>query len=176
MVRTEWFETLAAAALAQSEGLTTVRRVVLDESGSKIYTETDPFSSEQTSSALAAPTLTEADIRTALETQAQAAGVAIVDVNYSELFGGAAELVLQPTDVERTLGSASTVTHDLLGALAADQHPYLITIVDSQGVVQMLQGYVPGVGGDKGQGIAWLATGAHTDNLYGAPVAAEPAS
>lgn len=173
MVRTEWYETLAAAALAQTDGLTTVRRDVLDDSGSNLYSEIDPFSSEQTGDAFASPSLTESDIRTALKTQAEAAGVAVVDVHYVDLFGGAAELVLQPSDLNETLHSASTVTNALLGSLGNNQHPYLITIVNSQGEVQMLQGYMPGVGGDKGQGLGWLAPGLQTDNFYGAPLAAD---
>ncbi len=168
--RTLWYATVAGTALAQAQGLESIERIVLDPSGSELDSERDPLTALTNDAGPFAPlTLSSSDIQSQVDSEAASLGVTILDVHYVALYGGTAEIVVQPNDVVKFVGSAGSDVNTLLGSLGQDRHPYLVTIVDGEGAPQLLLSFVAGIGGTNGQGMAWAAPGVQTDAILGMP-------
>jgi len=169
VTRTLWYEGVAGTALAYSDEAKSVNRTVMDSSESKLdatedavadaSSASDPFASTQFSSQA---------VQDQVNNQAARLGMKVVEVDYIDLYGGAAEVVVQPSDLDGTLSSASSTLAQLLGPVAQNYRPYLVTVVDKSGAPQLIVGFVPGLGG-AGQGIAWQAPGVHSDAIFGTP-------
>src|SRR3990170_7019974 len=99
--RTLWYATVAGAALAHVDGLDKVERRVLDASGSTLDRETDPVALTKEMDPFAPLTLSSSEIRSQVDTAAASIDAKVVDVHYVALFGGAAEVVVQPDDVAK---------------------------------------------------------------------------
>lgn len=168
LTRTLWYENIAAAAFAQLVAVDVATRSVSDYAGNVLGTEQDPVSAA--SQDAFAPTNDTVDgIAVVIAPGAEKLGVKVVSIQYVDLFGGIAEVVVQPSDVESFVASAGLNVPILLDRLAQDQRPYLLTVVDANQVPQFVLGYTPGVGGD-GQGLAWVTPGLKTDAIWGIPV------
>jgi len=164
--RTFWYESLAGAAYAQEVKADTVNTVILDASGATLDSETAPLNSAG-SDAFPSAVMTESDLTTMVQKGAASVDAQVVDIHYIPLFGGTAEIVLQPSDVKDFVANASIKSPSVLGTLARQGEPYLLTVVDAQGNVQMVLGYTPTIGEGLGEGIAWLPPGVQSDAVWG---------
>jgi hypothetical protein len=163
--RTFWYETVQGAAYAEKVGAKTLTLKVLDASGRAVRSETERVQ-RGTPAAYTPLTLSEADIARGAEDRLAGLGATVVATHYLPLFGGTAELVVQPTD---PVSFVQTVTKmaAIFGPLGRDNGAYLITIVDSTQAPLLVLGYTPGVGGGSGQGVGWQAPGVHSDAIPG---------
>lgn len=166
--RSLWYATLASAAIAQQGGASTVSRRVVDAAGAVVAQETDAVNGGGPN-AFGPIDRSAADIVRATRARADALGARLVATHYIRLFGGTAELVIQPNDPAAFVTSAGTKVTTLLADLQANQRPYLVTIVDGGGSPLLVLGYTPGIGGTIGQGIGWQAPETDSDAIWGAP-------
>lgn len=166
--RVVWYETVEGAAQAVQSGATRLTRRVIDSAGHVLADETDPV--DPSNSAANAPlTLTEEDIARVAQERASDVDARVVATRYVPLFGGAAELVVQPTNPTSFAESAGTLGANLVSQLALDHRPYLLTVVDSTETPLLVLGFTPGVGGGSGQGLAWQAPGIKSNAVWGGP-------
>ena len=165
--RSLWYATLAGAALAQNAGATSVARHVVDTTGAELAAETDAVASGGPS-AFGPSDRSAADVAAGARARAQSVGARLLSAHYIRLFGGTAELVVQPTDPLAFVRSGGANVGALLGDLASNQRPYLVTVVDGDGRPILVLGYTPAVGGGTGQGIGWQAPQADSDAIWGA--------
>ncbi|MDP9203294.1 MAG: hypothetical protein M3P26_15375 [Gemmatimonadota bacterium] len=166
--RTLWYEAVAAAAYAQEVPGIEVDRQVLDTSESVIAKEDDSITPDGPD-AFAPLTRSDSDLQNEIGTRAQAVDSKLIDFQYIKLYGGIGEIVVQPADVVAFTAAAGENVSALLGDLAQNQQPYLVTVVDDNLDPYLVLGYNPSVGG-TGQGVAWQAPGAKSDAVWGAPV------
>lgn len=171
LTRTLWYEDIAASAYAQLVAVDTASRAILDDNGDVLGEEQDPLV-HITQDAFAQPSETEESIAAVIEAGAKSLGVDVIDIDYVNLFGGIAEVVVEPDDVKGFVSKAGSNVPILLDRLAQDQRPYLVTVVDAEQTPQFVIGYAPGVGGD-GQGLAWVTPGLPTDAILGIPVTSD---
>ena len=172
--RTLWYETVAAAAYAERSAGKSLVREVTDSTGRLLDEATDRYSPGEVR-AFSEITLTEAEFAAGVESRASALGVKLVQATYIDLFGGFGELVIEPADGKTFVEHAGSQLASVLGGIADGQRPYLVTVVDAHESPLMLMAYTPNVGGDLGQGLAWLAPGLTSDAVIGAPVTATDA-
>jgi hypothetical protein len=164
--RALWYETVEGAAQADQAGATRLERRVIDSSGRVLAHETDPV--DPSNPAANAPlTLSQDDIARVAQEHADDLGARVVETRYLPLFGGTAELVVQPADPMSFAQSAGTLGAKLISPLALDHRPYLLTIVDATEKPLLVLGFTPGVGGGTGQGIAWQAPGIKSSAVWG---------
>jgi hypothetical protein len=162
-----WYETVEGAALADQAGATRLTRRVIDSSGRVLADETDPV--DPSNPAANAPlTLTKDDIARVAQDHANDLDARVVETRYVPLFGGTAELVVQPANPTGFAESVGTLGAKLISPLALDHRPYLLTIVDSTEAPLLVLGFTPGVGGGTGQGVAWQAPGLQSGAVWGA--------
>ncbi|CAN5774652.1 hypothetical protein BH18ACT17_BH18ACT17_13150 [soil metagenome] len=171
LTRTLWYEAIAAAAYAQLVPVRVASRTVMGDAGTILALEEDPVA-VGSQDAVAPSGDTEEDIGTVLESGAKSVGVDVVGIAYVDLFGGVAEVVIEPGDAKRFVSEAGSNVPILLDRLATQQHPYLVTVVDADQHPLLVIGYTPGLGGD-GQGLAWDAPAIETDAIWGVPVTPE---
>lgn len=169
--RSLWYQTLAGAAFAQKVGANAISRRVMDASGAVLAEETDSVGAGGPD-AFAPLERSAADIAQGARARAQSLGARLVSAHFVRLFGGTAELVIQPNDPATFVASAGSSVASLLGDLGQSQRPYLVTIVDAAGRPLLVLGYTPSVGGSIGQGIGWQAAEVDSDAIWGA---ADPA-
>lgn len=165
--RSLWYETLAGAAYAQTVGLSSITRRVIDPSGGLLTEETDVIGTGGPE-AFAPLDRTAANLERDVRARAESAGARVRSSHFIRLYGGVAELVIQPNDPAGFVAAAGTNVAAVLADLADDQRPYLVTIVDAQGRALLVVGYTPTVGGGLGQGIGWKAPEVDTDAVWGA--------
>lgn len=169
--RTLWYENIAAAAFAQQVAIDQANREIVDDSGEVLMTELDPVT-VGSQDAFAPLNVSADDIANAIASGAEALDAQVVSIEYVELFGGIAEIVIQPASMDAFIGSASTNIPTLLGDLATqEQRPYLVTVVNSDQSPLLVVGYTPAIGA-TGQGIAWADPDVTTDAIWGAPIGA----
>jgi hypothetical protein len=168
LTRTLWYENLAAAAYGQLTSGDVASRTVVDNAGKVLVVEEDPLSVNG-SDAFAPTSETENDIAAILAPSANSLGVEVTSIEYVNLFGGTAEVVIEPKDSKGFIAEAGSKIPILLGRLVDDQRPYLVTVVGVGGQPQFIIGYTPGVGGD-GQGLGWVAPEFETNAIWGMPV------
>lgn len=166
--RSLWYATLASAAIAQKGGASAVSRRVVDPAGTVLAEETDAVNTGDPD-AFGPLDRSAADVVQATRARAHALGARLVSAHYIRLFGGTAELVVQPNDPAAFVASAGTNVTALLGDLQTDHRPYLVTIVDGSGSPLLVLGYTPRIGGTIGQGIGWQAPETNSDAIWGAP-------
>ena len=165
--RSLWYQTLAGAAFAQRVvGASAISRRVVDTSGAVLAEETDRVGAVG-QDAFAPLERSVTDILQATRSRAQALDAQVVSAHFIRLFGGTAELVVQPSDPTAFVASAGSKVASLLGDLGRDQRPYLVTVVDSVGRPLLVLGFTPGVGGTMGQGIGWQAPDVDSDAIWG---------
>jgi hypothetical protein len=83
--------------------------------------------------------------------------------------------------VVKTSGDPTAFVSDAaarLGALVsaiptAEAHPYVVQVVDPNGELQLVLGWVPGLGGDIGQGLGWVRPGTRSSAILGMTAGAE---
>jgi hypothetical protein len=99
--------------------------------------------------------------------QAAAAGVTAVG-RTADVLGGACILVVRPVrDVSTFLADASARIGTLVAAIPnAQAHPYLVEAMSGANV-QLVLGWIPGIGGSAGQGIGWLPQGTTSSAVLG---------
>ncbi len=171
VARTLWYESVAGAALAQLNNADRVDMLVLDASGNELDSVTDePSDSGAQIDPLADITMSPSDVAAVTAKLDPALGLTVTGAHYVGLFGGGAEVVVQPDDVEGFVAHASTKLGKLLGPLTGDNRPYLVTVVDATGAPQLILGHMPGMGGTLGEGMGWVAPGMQTDAIIGQPV------
>jgi hypothetical protein len=168
LTRTLWYESIAATAYAQLVPVNVASRTVMGEAGKVLAVEEDPVA-EGSQDAFAPTSDTAAEIAAVIEAGAKSLGVDVVSVEYVGLFGGIAEIVVEPGDVKRFISEAGSNVPILLDRLAKAQRPYLVIVVDADQNPQFVVGYAPGLGGD-GQGLAWVTPGMETDAIWAMPV------
>jgi hypothetical protein len=105
-----------------------------------------------------------------IDAGADSVGAKVLGIHYISLYGGTAEVVIQPADTADFVANAATKVPQVIGDLGANGNPYMLTVVDPQGTVQLVLGYSAGIGGTQGQGFAWLPKGASSDAVYGSRV------
>lgn len=171
LTRTLWYENVAASAYAQLVSVDVASRTVTSDAGKVLAVEEDPVAAGS-QDAFAPTSDSEADIAAVIEPGAKSVGVVVVSIEYVDLFGGIAEVVVQPKDVETFISGAGSDLPILLDRLATRQRPYLVTVVDADQVPRFVIGYTPGLGGD-GQGVAWVTPGMETDAIWGIPVTSD---
>jgi len=171
LARTMWYENVAAAAYAQLVSVNVASRTVTNDAGKVLAVEEDPVAAGS-QDAFAPTSDTEADIAAVIEPGAKSVGVDVVSIEYVNLFGGIAEVVVQPQDVKTFISGAGGDLPILLDRLATGQRPYLVTVVDADQVPRFVIGYTPGLGGD-GLGLAWVTPGMETDAIWGVPVTSD---
>jgi hypothetical protein len=165
--RSLWYATVAGAAIAQKGGASAVTRTVVDSAGAVIGDETDVINTGGPD-AFAPLDRSAADVLQSVRAQAHSRGARLLSSHFIRLFGGTAELVIQPNDPAGFVASAGANVSALLGDLQAKERPYLVTVVDSKGTPLLVLGYTPRVGGTIGQGIGWQAPEASSDAIWGA--------
>jgi hypothetical protein len=111
--------------------------------------------------------LSESEIRQAVRDGADALGVSTLTVRYLPGLGGAADVVVEPTDAASFATTAGRKLTTLLGPLADNRHAYLVTVADPKGRPLFVLGWAPGVA--QGEGIAWQAPGIRSDAIIGQP-------
>jgi hypothetical protein len=173
--RTLWYESLAGAAFAQAAQSGTITRNVLDPSGKSVYTSSDPAVASSTDYT-SASTFSADDIASVIYARAGELGITVVDIHYVALFGGTAEVVVHPTNMTKTLATAMSSFGSLLGSLAQNDRPFLLTVVDDKGTPQLIIGHQQGMGDEHGIGLAWMAPGVETDAIVGQPIRASDSS
>ena len=151
--RTMWYATVEGAAFGEQAAADSLTRKVTDPSGTALATETDPIQ-VGTPRANGPLRLSEDEIRRAEEKGAATVGAKLVAVNYVPLFGGTAEVVVQPDDLSSFLRNPTAIAA-FLGLLSADNGAYLLTVVNAKQAPMLITGWTPGVGGGEGQGVAW---------------------
>ena|SRR5438876_4840650 len=111
----------------------------------------------------------------AAHSQAAAADVTISRVRTIDVLGGACEFVVRPSGDKATfVAAASTRLGTLLSTIPSVQaHPYLVDVVDANGTTLLVLGWVPGLGGDIGQGTGWVRPGTPSSALLGSAPGAE---
>lgn len=164
--RSLWYQTLAGAALAQKLGANAVSRRVVDASGAVLAEETDSVGAGGPD-AFVPLERSAADIVQGTRTRVRSLGARLVSTHFVRLFGGTAELVIQPDDPSTFVASAGSSLAILLGDLAQNQRPYLVTVVDAAGKPILVLGYTPSVGGTIGQGLGWQADDVDSDAIWG---------
>jgi hypothetical protein len=165
--RTLWYESVAAAAIAQQVPATSLTRQVVDPAGEVIESEHEALSSGGSPTA---PT-TAADLTSGLADRAVSVGASVGGVHYLPLLGGVAEVVIQPNDPTSFVKSAAENLGALIGPMGGNNRADLVTVVDASGTPLLVLGWTPGVGGTMGQGVGWQASGAESDAIYGPPSA-----
>lgn len=163
--RTIWYETVAGAAYAQGTPAKWLSRTVFDEKGAVIENDRDAVMNGGVD-AFGPITLDEAGFVKEISSRAATLGVRVVSTTYIALFGGSGEIVIQPTDGRTFVADAAPQIGTLLGELGKS-HPYLVTVVDDQQSPLLIVGFTPNVGGDNGQGLAWLAPGLESSAVWG---------
>ena len=171
--RTLWYQTLAGAAYAQKVVADRLSRQAIDDSGAVVEQAEDAVAAGAPN-AFAPATVSGADIARAVQARAAGIGVRVLSTHYIPLFGGTAEIVVQPLDEASFIASSSERIGALLGDLAQNQRPYLVTVVDRGQAPRLVVGYTPNVGGGTGQGIAWQAPGVHSTAIWGDPQTGVP--
>lgn len=164
--RTLWYETVAGAAYANATGATRLTRQALRRDGTVIEQAEDAVSLTG-AVGLGPATISASDIARDVRPRADDIGVSVVSTSYIGLFGGTAEIVIRPDDETAFLTTSSQRIGFLLGDLALDGRPYLVTVLGSAGDVRLVIGYTPSVGGGTGQGIAWQAPDVHSNAIWG---------
>jgi hypothetical protein len=165
--RSLWYETLAGAAYAQRVGLSSITRRVSDPSGGLLTEETDVIGTGGPD-AFAPLDRTAATLERDVRARAESVGARVRSSHFIQLYGGTAELVIQPNDPAGFVTAAGVNVAAVLGDLAADQEPYLVTLLDAAGRAVLVLGYTPSVGGGMGQGIGWQAPEVDSDAVWGA--------
>jgi hypothetical protein len=174
--RSMWYVSVAGSAIAEADGLAEVTRTVNDEqTGQSLQSEHDAVSVEAPDP-FEPTSLTEADVDSQVNSESASLDLQIREVKYIDLYGGGAEVVVQPSDLSAMLAHAGSTLHELLGPIGDDGHPYLVTVVDEKGAPQLVLGSIPGIGGTTKQGMAWAAPGVETDVIMGAPYVAPDSS
>jgi len=97
VTRTRWFELVEGAAYAKQHGATRLTRRVLNASGRLLSTETDPVHTVDPAADVPL-TLSESEIAADARERGAQLGAKIVATHYLPVFGGTAELVVQPDD------------------------------------------------------------------------------
>jgi hypothetical protein len=171
VARTEWYEGVAAGAMAQLDSVRTVDELVLDPSGNQLDSNTDdPADFGTRPNPFADITLTPSDVAAITSNMDPALGVTVTGTHYVGLFGGGAEVVVRPDDVQGFVAHASSKLGKILGPIAEGNRPYLVTVVDAAGRPQLIIGHMPGMGSALGEGLGWVAPGMQTDAIIGQPV------
>lgn len=165
--RSLWYGTIAGAAIAQSAGSNSVSRRVVDANGAVLTEENDAVATGGPD-AFRPLDRSAADIVRAVRARAESLGARLLSAHYVRLFGGTAELVVQPDDPAAFVASGGANLAALLGDLGDNQRPYLVTVVDRDGEPLFVLGYTPAVGGSIGQGIGWQAPQTVSDAIWGA--------
>lgn len=165
--RSLWYGTIAGAAIAQSAGSSSVSRRVVDVNGTVLAEENDAVATGGPD-AFRPLDRSAADVVRAVRARAESLGARLLSAHYVRLFGGTAELVVQPDDPAAFVASGGANLAALLGDLGDNQRPYLVTVVDRNGEPLLVLGYTPAVGGGIGQGIGWQAPQAASDAIWGA--------
>lgn len=165
--RSLWYGTIAGAAIAQNAGANSVSRRVLDPNGAVLAEENDAVSTGGPD-AFRPLDRSAADVVQAARARAESLGARLLSAHYIRLFGGTAELVVQPDDPAAFVASGGANLAALLGDLGDNQRPYLVTVVDRDGAPLLVLGYTPAVGGGIGQGIGWQAPQTDSDAIWGA--------
>lgn len=174
-VRTLWYENLAAAALAQTDPtVAQVTRQVVDASGRLLESEDDATASSSID-AFAPTNAAPSAITNELKARSSAVGATLLGANYVALYGGAPDIVVRPQNEADFLAQSGEKVGFLLGDLAQDHHPYLVTVVDANDDPLLVLGFTPGIGGSIGQGIGWQAPTARSDAIWGAATASATA-
>jgi len=128
-----------------------------DVSGQDLGSEIgpDPISSDAPAPATALP----GGCSQAIAGSVQSSGAQLEDARTIGVLGGACEIKLKVTT-----GPTGTDPGAIVGGIIApinpDQaRPYLVTVEDVTGSPVEMYAWVPGIGGDQGQGMGWSAPG-----------------
>jgi len=152
--RIEWQQKLAAVAEAQQTGAKEIVTKVF-ENGKLVSDQLDWVNTDN----LDFTPVTRDEIVANATLVGHQVDVELVAVNYVPLFGGTAEIVIQPDNEAKFLATSGQSFYRLLGPLAEGSRPYLLTVVDGTGAPRLIMGFVTGVGGGDGQGMGWRADG-----------------
>jgi hypothetical protein len=160
--RSMWYTTVAGSAFAEQVGVRQMSFTVVDSSSGTTLENDRDFVSLNQVDPFEKITLSASDVDNLVNQQAQSLGVKVISIHYVGLYGGGAEIVVQPDDPGVVPGS---FINALLGPLAAQNRPNLVTVVDANGAPQLVIGWAPGVGGWDSQGMEWVAPGVQTDTV-----------
>lgn len=166
-LRSMWYASVAGTALAWEEGLSVAHRTVIGPDGSVVEETADPVDH-----APAPSTVSEGAVRASAGEAAAAAGLTLDSVHWVDLQGGGAEVVVSGTDAG-DLEMSALLAREILGPLGEGGHPYLLTFLGKDQEPLLIIGFVPGLGGTSGQGIAWAAPGVDSNSLIGQPIRVE---
>jgi hypothetical protein len=105
--------------------------------------------------------------RGGLSAAADAAGALLVAVRTIDVLNGGCVITLRPRGDEAAfLEDAGARIGSVLGAIPDIQlRPYFVTVVNRSNAPQLQVGWVPGIGGDFGQGIGWEAPGVQSSAI-----------
>jgi hypothetical protein len=90
------------------------------------------------------------------------AGMKIVAAETVDVLGGACILTLMPTASASSTFAANSgalIGQTLAPVVADHARAYLVTVLDANDSSEEVIGWVPGIGGDYGQGMMWNGTG-----------------
>lgn len=117
------------------------------------------------------PALSEAELQRALTEGAAAVGARVVGMDYLPVLGGTADVVVLPDQPLAFADAAAIKITTLMGPLARDNRPYLVTIVDTAERPLVVLGWGPDPRRQIiGEGVAWQAPGVHSGVIWGEPV------
>lgn len=156
-----WLAKLAgsgyAEALRSSQVGTPAAVIYVDVSGQDIGNSlgSDPISSSAPAPATALP----GGCGEAIDSSVQSSGAQLVDAKTIGVLGGACDITLKVAT-----GPNGTDPGAIVGGIIApinpDQsRPYFVTVEDATGSAVEMYAWVPGIGGDQGQGMGWSAPG-----------------
>jgi len=164
--RTLWYQTVAGAAYAQRVGALRLSRKALNESGAVVTETDDAVQTSILGRDAFAVTVSRADLESGVRARAARVGATVRAIDYIPLFGGIAEIVLQPDREKEFLATSGQRIASVLGVLGRSQRPYLVTVVNSRLEPRLVLGFTPGVGGTAGQGIGWQASDVRSNSIH----------
>jgi len=97
------------------------------------------------------------------------AKVRMLQADDVDVLSGGCSFVVTPTiGVAEFVKNAGRYLDPIVKAIPdSERHPYLIRVQDDKGATQLILGWIPGIGGDNGEGIAWVQPNTDSSAVIG---------
>jgi hypothetical protein len=97
------------------------------------------------------------------------AKVKVLQADNVDVLNGGCSFVVTPTiGVAEFVKNAGQYLDPIVKAIPdSEGHPYLIQVQDDKGATQLILGWIPGIGGDNGEGIAWVPPNTDSSAVVG---------
>jgi hypothetical protein len=153
-----WEAKVVGRAVAEAVGPGAVAQIAFSDSGSRGDAN---GGADRVRSLPGVATLSGDGCRARAAAAADAAGALLLGARQVDALGGGCVLVLRPRgDLATFLQDAGTLIGSILQSIPdVQERPYFVSVMNRANAPQLQLGWVPGIGGDYGQGIGWVADG-----------------